>query len=162
MLTLGDLRIGLPAVQAALSGYSDLAMRRVARRFGAPFCFHEVVVDRLVLQEGRLARRILDLPADDHPVGGQIMGTDPDVFGAAALVSGGIDDEDLKEFLGYDLGVAITGNEQLGLTVIVTEGFGEIAMAQRSFDLLHSHVGDVASVNGATQIRAGVMRPTSR
>lgn len=80
-------------------------------------------------------------------------------IGAAALVSGGIDDEDLKEFLGYDLGVAITGNEQLGLTVIVTEGFGEIAMAERSFDLLHSHVGHVASVNGATQIRAGVMRP---
>lgn len=79
--------------------------------------------------------------------------------GAAALVSGGIDDEDLKEFLGYDLGVAITGNEQIGLTVIVTEGFGEIAMAERSFDLLRRHVGDVASVNGATQIRAGVMRP---
>ena len=80
-------------------------------------------------------------------------------IGAAALVCGGIDDEDLKEFLGYDLGVAITGNEQIGLTVIVTEGFGEIAMAERSFDLLHSHVGEVASVNGATQIRAGVMRP---
>lgn len=80
-------------------------------------------------------------------------------IGAAALVCGGIDDEDLREFLGYDLGVAITGNEQLGLTLIITEGFGEIAMAERSFDLLHAHVGEVASVNGATQIRAGVMRP---
>lgn len=79
--------------------------------------------------------------------------------GAAAVVSGGIDDQDLKQFLGYDLGVAITGHERVGLTVIVTEGFGEIAMAQRTFQLLHDRQGDEAAVNGATQIRAGVMRP---
>ncbi len=79
--------------------------------------------------------------------------------GATAVVSGGMDDQDLKEFLGYDLGVAITGNENVGLTVIVTEGFGEIAMATRTFNLLRAREGDEAAVNGATQIRAGVMRP---
>jgi len=79
--------------------------------------------------------------------------------GAAALVTGGIDDQDLKEFLGYDLGVAITGTEKVGLTLIITEGFGEISMAVRTFDLLNTRKGDEASVNGATQIRAGVMRP---
>lgn len=79
--------------------------------------------------------------------------------GAAAIISGGIDDADLKDVLGYDLGVAITGTEQIGLTVIITEGFGEIAMAERTFDLLCSRSGAEAAVNGATQIRAGVMRP---
>ena len=79
--------------------------------------------------------------------------------GAAAIVAGGIDDHDLKEILGYDLGVAVTGTEKLGTTIIVTEGFGDIAMARRTFDLLASHAGHEASVNGATQIRAGVMRP---
>ena len=79
--------------------------------------------------------------------------------GAAAIISGGIDDQDLKTLLGYDLGVAITGREELGITVIVTEGFGEIAMAERTFSMLGAHVGNEASVNGATQIRAGVMRP---
>ena len=79
--------------------------------------------------------------------------------GAAAIISGGIDDEDLKNLLGYDLGVAITGRENLGITVIVTEGFGKIAMAERTFAMLKDHVGQEASVNGATQIRAGVMRP---
>lgn len=79
--------------------------------------------------------------------------------GASAVVSGGIDDEDLKEFLGYDLGVAITGSEKTGLTIVVTEGFGDIAMARRTFALLAAHAGRGASVNGATQIRAGVMRP---
>jgi hypothetical protein len=80
-------------------------------------------------------------------------------IGAAAIVSGGIDDSDLKDMLGYDLGVAITGREKLGITVIVTEGFGEIAMATRTFDMLKGFAGKYASVNGATQIRAGVMRP---
>jgi len=79
--------------------------------------------------------------------------------GAAAIISGGIDDQDLKNLLGYDLGVAITGREELGITVIVTEGFGDIAMAERTFVMLKDHVGQEASVNGATQIRAGVMRP---
>jgi hypothetical protein len=80
-------------------------------------------------------------------------------IGAAAIVSGGIDDEDLRTLLGHDLGVAITGSEQVGITVIVTEGFGEIAMADRTFGLFTSREGDPAAANGATQIRAGVMRP---
>jgi hypothetical protein len=79
--------------------------------------------------------------------------------GVAAIVSGGVDDEDLEKFLGYTLGVAITGSERVGLTLIVTEGFGEIAMAERTFSLLASHERHAAAVNGATQIRAGVMRP---
>ena len=79
--------------------------------------------------------------------------------GAKAVVSGGIDDADLKDFLGFDLGVAITGSEDLGITVVITEGFGEIAMAKRTWELLTAQQGNLASVNGATQIRAGVMRP---
>ena len=80
-------------------------------------------------------------------------------IGVVALIGGGMDDQDLKKFLGYDLGVAITGSEKKGITVIVTEGFGDIAMAKRTFDLLKRFEGQEASVNGATQIRAGVMRP---
>lgn len=80
-------------------------------------------------------------------------------IGAAGIVTGGIDDSDLRDFLGYDLGVAITGTEKKGITLITTEGFGDIAMAQRTFNLLKSREGANASINGATQIRAGVIRP---
>jgi len=80
-------------------------------------------------------------------------------LGVSAVVSGGIHDVDLEAFLGYPLGVAITGHEELGLTLVITEGFGEIRMAERTFELLKSHEGRTASVNGATQIRAGVIRP---
>ena len=80
-------------------------------------------------------------------------------LGVRALVVGGVHDRDLKELLGYDLGVAITGTERIGFTLIVTEGFGTIPMATRTFELLASHVGQKASCSGATQIRAGVIRP---
>ena len=56
------------------------------------------------------------------------------------------------------MGVAITGMEDT-ITIIVTEGFGNISMAQRTFDLLSKNSGRFCSINGATQIRAGVMRP---
>jgi hypothetical protein len=79
--------------------------------------------------------------------------------GARAVVVGGFDDHDLREFLGYDLGVAITGSEEKGITLFVTEGFGEIPMANRTFELLQACEGRKVSVSGATQIRAGVLRP---
>jgi len=79
--------------------------------------------------------------------------------GARAIVVGGIDDAVLRQLLGYDLGVAITGHENLGLTLVVTEGFGHMKMAHRTFELLSKYRGRKVSVNGATQIRAGVMRP---
>ncbi|MDF0677337.1 MAG: hypothetical protein P0120_23820 [Nitrospira sp.] len=79
--------------------------------------------------------------------------------GVAGLVVGGIHDEDLRALLGYDLGVAITGTEQVGFTLILTEGFGTIPMAAKTFKLLSTHAGQKASISGATQIRAGVIRP---
>jgi hypothetical protein len=79
--------------------------------------------------------------------------------GVRAIVVGGFDDKDLKDFLGFDLGVAITGHEKQGITLVLTEGFGRMTMARGTFELLSSRKGMVASVNGATQIRAGVMRP---
>ena len=80
-------------------------------------------------------------------------------LGIVGLVVGGIHDKDLRALLGYDLGVAITGTEQVGFTLILTEGFGTIPMAPKTFALLSAHAGQKASISGSTQIRAGVIRP---
>ena len=79
--------------------------------------------------------------------------------GVKGIVVGGIRDKEINELLGYDLGVAITGSEDINITIIITEGFGQIGMAQRTFDMLKLREAAVASINGATQIRAGVVRP---
>jgi len=79
--------------------------------------------------------------------------------GVKGLIAGGIKDSDLIKLLGYEIGVAITGTENIPLTLLVTEGFGYLAMAGRTFELLKTLDGKMASINGATQIRAGVIRP---
>ncbi len=96
-------------------------------------------------------------------VGGSLVSTDAiqkaTEIGVKGIIAGGIDDADLRELLGYELGVAITGSEQLGITLVITEGFGSISMAERTFSLLKKREGMKTSINGATQIRAGVVRP---
>ena len=79
--------------------------------------------------------------------------------GVAGVVVGGIHDKDLRALLGYDLGVAITGTEEVGFTLILTEGFSTIPMAAKTFRLLSIHTNQKAAISGATQIRAGVIRP---
>ena len=79
--------------------------------------------------------------------------------GVAGIVSGGFDYTDLSKILGYSLGVAITGSEEIGPSLIITEGFGKISMARRTYALLKSNKGKFGSINGSTQIRAGVIRP---
>ena len=77
----------------------------------------------------------------------------------AGVVIGGFNYYDLEEILGYKLGVAITGSEEINTSLIVTEGYGNIQMGKRTFELLSKHNNNFVSINGATQIRAGVIRP---
>jgi len=79
--------------------------------------------------------------------------------GVKGIVVGGVEDGDLTRFLGYEIGVAITGQEDIPLTLIITEGFGRMRMSEKTFELLKEFDGRFASISGATQIRAGVLRP---
>jgi len=96
-------------------------------------------------------------------VGGSFIGIDAYKkaleLNVGGIVVGGFNYYDLEEVLGYTLGVAITGTEDLVTSLIVTEGYGNIEMSERTFDLLKENNGKFVSINGATQIRAGVIRP---
>lgn len=110
-----------------------------------------------------MAEQILSEHRDNILVGGSLVTTDAIQKaiqqGVKGIIAGGIDDADLRKLLGYELGVAITGSEEIGITLVITEGFGEIAMAEQTFALLKAREGMKTSINGATQIRAGVVRP---
>jgi nifR3 family TIM-barrel protein len=73
-------------------------MRRIARRHGAPYCLHEVVLDKLVVQPGKLRKKILNIAEDDHPLGGQLMGARPADFAeaAGAMAAAGFDVIDIN------------------------------------------------------------------
>ena len=47
----------------------------------------------------------------------------------------------------------------MGLTLIVLEGFSKMPSSKKTFDILNRFSGKQACINGATQIRAGVIRP---
>lgn len=79
--------------------------------------------------------------------------------GVQGVITGSIDSETLQRYVGYDIGVSITGDEQVPFTLIVTEGFGRIPLASRISNLCRELSGKQSSINGATQVRAGAMRP---
>lgn len=99
-LRIGPLRLDFPIVQAALSGYSDMPMRVIARRLGAPYTLCEVMLDKFVveLKPRRRTRHFLRIAAEERPTGGQLMGAEPDMFGPAAvrLVESGFDVIDIN------------------------------------------------------------------
>ena len=78
--------------------------------------------------------------------------------GVSALIVGSIADKTLENFIGGKPDV-VSGGEDYGLTLIVTEGFGQISMLEKNHNLLKKYEGKIAFVNGATQMRAGVIRP---
>ncbi len=99
-LRIGLLRLDFPVVQAALSGYSDMPMRVIARRLGAPYTICEVMLDKFVveLKPRRRNRHFLQVADEEHPTGGQLMGADPTDFAPAArrLVEHGFDVIDIN------------------------------------------------------------------
>ncbi len=80
-------------------------------------------------------------------------------IGVNGIVVGGVDQKDLTDFLGYEIGMGITGKEKTDLTLIITEGFGVHPMKEGTFNLLKSHEGKQACIDGSTQIRARMLRP---
>jgi len=99
-LKIGPITLDFPVVQAALSGYSDAPMRVIARRLGAPYTICEVMLDKFVveLKPRRKNRHFLYIAEEEHPVGGQLMGADPEQFGPAAvrMVEAGFDVIDIN------------------------------------------------------------------
>ncbi len=87
-------------VQAALSGYSDLPMRVLARRHGASYSVCEVMLDQFLLAIGerRKTQHFLAIADEEHPVGGQLMGAEPEQFAAGAerLAAAGFDVIDIN------------------------------------------------------------------
>ena len=100
-LHFGPLAIGFPVVQAALSGYSDWPMRLLARRQGASYALCEVMLDQFLVtvkEKRNRNRHFLHLSDEERPVGGQLMGAEPEQFAAGAqkLVQAGFDVIDIN------------------------------------------------------------------
>lgn len=125
-LKIGPVDIGFPIVQAALSGYSDRAMRLVSRRLGASYALCEVLIDRFILEARRRAARRYATCQEDHPAGGQLMGAEPAQFAEAAakLATVGFDVIDInfgcpvKKVLGRNRGGFLLSEPETALEIV--------------------------------------------
>jgi nifR3 family TIM-barrel protein len=88
-MRIGPLEIPTPFCQAGLAGYSDRAMRTVARRRGCGYAVTEALLDVILLNGGQGLKKSIDINDEDHPVAGQLMGSEPENLAKAAMILAG-------------------------------------------------------------------------
>ena len=82
-LTLGPIAVDPPVVLAPMAGVTNVAFRRLCRRFGAGLYVSEMITAR-ALVEGNAKTMAMAAFADDEPVRSvQLCGVDPEVMGRA-------------------------------------------------------------------------------
>jgi nifR3 family TIM-barrel protein len=94
MLKIGNIKLNSPLVLAPLSGYTNYALRQLSREFGAELTFPGVFLAKSVAIPKVLSKQCFRPHDGEHPIGAQIMGTEPDIMAKAA--------RDLQN-VGYDL-----------------------------------------------------------
>jgi len=94
MLKLGHITLDIPFFQAAISGYTDYAMRRIARNFGVPLTFTGVMLAKSIVHPKMFNNPAVRPRDDEHPIGAQILGDEPAAMVKAAKI---------LESIGYDL-----------------------------------------------------------
>jgi tRNA-dihydrouridine synthase B len=85
-MRIGKLQLSVPFCQAGLAGYSDRAMRLVARRRGCVYAVTEALLDTILINGGHGLRKSIDINDEDHPIAGQIIGSDADPMSRAARI----------------------------------------------------------------------------
>jgi len=88
-MKIGPVQLAAPFCQAGLAGYSDRAMRIVARRRGCGYAVTEALLDVILVNGGEGLRKSVDINDEDHPVAGQIIGSEPETMGRAAKILAG-------------------------------------------------------------------------
>jgi nifR3 family TIM-barrel protein len=78
------VRLKYKILQSPMAGCTDLAYRKIARRFGCQIAFTEMVKDRPVVEGNQKTLGMLQTAEWDHPLGMQLVGRDPELMGEAA------------------------------------------------------------------------------
>lgn len=94
-LQLGALKLSSAVIQSPMAACTDLPFRLVAREKGLGFSFLEMVSAQALVRDNEKTKRLLQSAENDHPLGAQLLGCDPDIMGAAAEILEGMGTFDL-------------------------------------------------------------------
>lgn len=78
VFTLGTLRLPVPFILAPMAGVTDLPFRLIAREFGCPLAFTEMINAHALSLGNQKTLSLLDSSPTDRPLGVQLLGRDPD------------------------------------------------------------------------------------
>jgi len=81
---IGAHHVRMPLALAPMAGITDLPFRRICKRFGAGITVTEMIASRAIDQGRERTERMAEIGADEHPVGIQIAGADPEFIRDAA------------------------------------------------------------------------------
>ncbi len=84
MLKFGPIQLNMPFIQAPLAGYTDHPMRLLAKQHGCPLTFTGVMLDKIAVHPKAIKLKKFHPHDDEHPVGAQILGEDPEIMSQAA------------------------------------------------------------------------------
>ena len=84
---IGSIKIDNPVVVAPLAGVSNIAFRRIAKKFGAGLVCNEMVSDKALYYASQKTFAMCECDSDEHPVSFQLFGHDEEsvLFGAKYL-----------------------------------------------------------------------------
>ena len=144
-LTIGNIKIVPNIAVAPMAGYTDLAYRKIVREIGgAGLLYTELVSCHALIHCGEKTLALIATTPDEHPLGMQIFGSDPEMMAASAS---------LLEDFGADF---IDINMGCPVSKVVKTGGGAVLMTEpeTASKIVNSCVKAV-SIPVTVKIRAG-------
>ena len=88
-LRIGDVAIPGNVFLAPMSGVTDRPFRRLAKRFGCPLVYSEMLASQEILKAHRQSKRLGDDCSDEKPLAIQLAGCEPAIMAEAAKICEG-------------------------------------------------------------------------
>ncbi len=86
-ITIDNVTLEHPVVLAPMTGVSDLAFRRLVKRFGVGLVVSEMIASRAMIMETRNTLRMASHTPEEFPMAVQLAGCDPEVMAEAAKLN---------------------------------------------------------------------------
>lgn len=103
-LTIGRFPVDPPVVLAPMAGITNVAFRRLCRRYGAGLYVCEMITSRALVERDAATMHMITFDPDEHPWSMQLYGVDPVTIGEAVRM---VVDENLADHLDMNFGCPV-------------------------------------------------------
>ena len=83
-MKLGNIELKSPFILAPMAGVTDQAYRKIALNMGASLVITDMISDKGLLFENKKTLDMIKIDDDEHPIGLQLFGSEPDTLLAAS------------------------------------------------------------------------------